>query len=170
MKIRHVDNLPMAPHGLCMGPPPQQPPQEIPTATEGTLTKRQHKCRRAKDTKLAKCFVNLNSEINALKLQMEAPKEKISQASRSAHAGFKRKKIRSMKREVDKMSAQLAESGKVLESMRVPKDPVSGAPLKLHPQSRPKCIEVKIAELSKKIGRARNGRNKQYLITKREAL
>ena len=75
-----------------------------------------------------------------------------------------------MKREVDKMSAQLAESGKVLESMRVPKDPVNGTPLKLHPQSRPKHIEVKIAELSKKIGRARNGRNKQYLITKREAL
>ena len=54
--------------------------------------------------------------------------------------------------------------------MKVPKDPVSGAPLKLHPPSRPKCIEVKIAKLNKKIHRAKNGRNKQCLIAKREAL
>ena len=110
----------------------QQPLQEIPP------TKRQLKCRHAKDSKLAKCFVNLNSEINALKLQMEALKEKVSHASRSAHPGFKRKKIRTMKRDVDKISTKLAESEARLESMRVPKDPVSGAPLKLHPPSRPK--------------------------------
>ena len=115
------------------------------------------KCRGAKDSKLAKCFVNLNSEINTLKLQMEALKEKISHASRSAHSGFKRKKIRTMKRDVDKISAKLAESEQALESMRVPKDPVSGAPLKLHPPSRPKQIEVKIAELNKRIRRAKNG-------------
>ena len=101
---------------------------------------------------------------------MEDLKEKISHTSRSAHSGFKRKKIRTMERDVDKISTKLAESEKVLESMRVPKDPVSGAPLKLHPPSRPKCIEVKIAELNRKICRARNGQNKQCLITKREAL
>ena len=120
--------------------PTQQPPQEIPP------TKRQLKCTRAKDSKLAKHFVNLNSEINVLKLQMEALKEKVSHAPRSAYTGFKRKKIRTMKRDVDKISAKLAESEASLKSMRVPKDPVSGAPLKLHPSSRPKCIEVKIAE------------------------
>ena len=69
---------------------------------------------------------------------MEALKEKVSHVSRSAHSGFKRKKIRTMKRDVDKMSAKLAESEAHLKSMRVPKDPVSGAPLKLHPPSRPK--------------------------------
>ena len=42
----------------------------------------------------------------------------------------KRKKIRSMERNVDRISAWLAESEKALELMGVPKDPVSGAPLK----------------------------------------
>ena len=133
---------------------PQQPQQPQP------LTKRQHKHRHAKDTKLAECFVNLNSEIYALKLQMEELKEKISRASRSAHSGFKRKIIRTMKRDANKILAQLAESEARLESMRVPKDPVSGAPLKLHPSSRPKRIEAKTAELNKKICRGKNGQNK----------
>ena len=75
-----------------------------------------------------------------------------------------------MKRDVDKTSTKLAGSKKALESMRVPKDPISGTPLKLHPPSRPKCIEVKIAELNKKIRRVKNGQNKQCLIAKREAL
>ena len=91
---------------------------------------------------------------------MEGLKEKISHASRSAHSGFKRKKIRTMKTDFDKISTQLAESEACLESMRVPKDPISGAPLKPHPPSRPKCIEIKIAELNKKIHRVKNGRNK----------
>ena len=56
------------------------------------LTKRQRKRRHAKDTKLAQCFININAEINALKLQMEELKEKISHTSRSAHSGFKRKR------------------------------------------------------------------------------
>ena len=137
---------------------------------EAPLTKRQLKCRHAKDAKLAKHFVNLNSEINTLKLQMESLKEKISRACRSTHSGFKRKKIRTMKRDVDKISTQLAESEVRLESMTVPKDPISGAPLNRHPQSRHKCIEVKITELNKKIHRAKNGRNRQCLITKRDAL
>ena len=131
-----------------------------PQQNQQPLTKRQLKHRRAKDSKLAKCFISLNTEINALKLQMEALKEKIFRASKSVHSGFKRKKIRSMKREVDKITAQLAESEKALLVMRAPKDPVSRAPLKLHPTSRPKCIEGKIAELNKKICRAKNGRNK----------
>ena len=54
------------------GAPQQQQPQQQP------LTKRQCKLRCAKDTKLVKCFINLNTEINALKLQMEGLKEKIS--------------------------------------------------------------------------------------------
>ena len=122
-----------------------------PTHTVIPLTKRQCKHKRAKDTKLAKKFTNLNSEINALKLQMEELKEKISRTSKSAHSGFKRKKIRTMKREVNKVSAALEKSEAHLKSMRVPKDPVSGVPLKLHPRSRPKRREVKIAELNKKI-------------------
>ena len=48
---------------------------------------------------------------------MEALKDKITKASKSANAGFKRKKIRSMKREADKIVEKLAESEAKLESM-----------------------------------------------------
>ena len=67
-----------------------------------------------------------------------------------------------MKREADKIIEKLRESEKALKSLesRIPKDPIRGEPLKQHPPSRPKRIEVKIAELNKKIHRAKNGRNK----------
>ena len=103
---------------------------------------------------------------------MDALKDKTMRASKSTNAGFKRKKIRSMKREAGKIAEKLRESEKALRVVepRVPKDPISGVPLKLHPPNRNKHIEVKIAELNKKIRRAKNGRNKERLIVKREAL
>ena len=103
---------------------------------------------------------------------MEALKDKITKASKSTNAGFKRKKLRSMKREVDKINERLRESEKKMELVepRVPKDLISRAPLKLHPPNRSKHIETKIAELNKKIRRAKNRRNKEHLITKRDAL
>ena len=64
---------------------------------EAPLTKRQLKCRRNKDSKLAKKFKSLDAEIRNLKSQMEALKDKITKASKSTNAEFKRKKIRSMK-------------------------------------------------------------------------
>ena len=139
---------------------------------EAPLTKRQLKHRRNKDSKLAKKFKSLVAEIRNLKSEMEAFEDKITKASKSTNAGFKRKKIRFMKREADKIAEKLRESEKALKLVepRVPKDPISGAPLKRHPSSRPKCIEVKIAELNKKIRRAKNGRNKQRLIAKRDSL
>ena len=50
--------------------------------------------------------------------------------SKSTNAGLKRKKIKSMKREANKINEKLRESEKKLELVepRVPKDPVSGAP------------------------------------------
>ena len=91
--------------------PHQWVQQQIPAVSEQKpLTKQQCKCRRAKHTKSAQCFINLKSEINNLKLQMEELKEKISRTSRSAHSGFKRKRIRLMKKEADKLSNQLAEA------------------------------------------------------------
>ena len=77
-----------------------------------------------------------------------------------------------MKREADKTAEKLRESEEALELVepRVPKDPISRAPLKLHPLNRNKHIETKITELNKKIRRAKNRRNKEHLITKREAL
>ena len=100
---------------------------------------------------------------------MDALKDKITRASESANARFKRKKIRSMKREADKIAEKLAKSEATLESVepRVTIDPNRRVP---HPLNRNKCIEAKIAEINKKIRRAKNRRNKECLITKREAL
>ena len=145
---------------------PKQPELEVP------LTKRQLKHRRNKDSKLAKKFKSLDAEIGNLKSQMEELENKITKASESTNARFKRKKIRSMKREADKITEKLRESEKALKLLepRVPKDPISGAPLKRHPPNRNKCIEAKIAKINKKIRRAKNRRNKERLIAKRNSL
>ena len=143
-----------------------------PESEEAPLTKRQLKHRRNRDSKLAKKFKSLDAEISNLKSQLEALKDKITKASKSIHSGFKSKKIRSIKKEGDKIAERLRESIKKLELVepRVPKDQISGAPLKLHPPNRSKCTETKIAELNKKIRRAKSKRNKECLIAKREAL
>ena len=77
-----------------------------------------------------------------------------------------------MKREADQITEKLREPEKALKLLepRVPKDPSSGAPLKLHPRNRNKRIEAKIAEINKKIRRAKNRRNKERLIAKRNSL
>ena len=136
------------------------PPLRIP------LMKRQLKHRRNKDSRLAKKFKSLEADIDNLKSQMDALKDKITRTSESANAKFKRKKIRSMKREADKIAEKLAKSKAKLESVeqRVPMDPIRGAPLKLHPPNKNKCTEVKIVELNKKIRRARHKKNKEQLI------
>ena len=98
---------------------PEQPKLEVP------LTKRQLKRRRNRDSKLAKKFKNLEKENDNLKSQMEALEDKITKASGSTNARFKRKKIRSMKREADKIAEKLRESEVTLKWLepRVPKDP-----------------------------------------------
>ena len=103
---------------------------------------------------------------------MEELEDKIAKASKSANAGFKRKKIRSMKREADKIAEKLRKPEQALKLLeaRVPKDPISGAPLKRHPPNRSKHIEAKIAEINKKIRRAKNRRNKKRLIAKQDSL
>ena len=77
-----------------------------------------------------------------------------------------------MKREVNKINEKLKESEKKLELVEpiVPKDPISGAPLKLHPPNRNKCIEAKIAEINMKIRRAKKNRIRSALVAKRESL
>ena len=98
---------------------------------EAPLTKRQLKRRQNKDSKLAKKFKRLEADIDNLKSQMGALKDKITKASESTNARFKRKKIRSMKREADKISKKLAKSEAELESVkpRVTIDPICRAPL-----------------------------------------
>ena len=98
---------------------------------EAPLTKRQLKHRQNKDSKLAKKFVSLDAENSNLKSQMEALEDKITKASKSTNAGFKRKKIRSMKREANKINEKLRESEKALRLVepRVPKDRSAESPL-----------------------------------------
>ena len=88
---------------------------------------------------------------------MDSLKDKITKASESTNARFKRKKIKSMKRDFDKINEKLKESEKKLESVgpRVLRDPLRGGPLKLHPPNRNKRIEKKISEINKKIRRAK---------------
>ena len=97
---------------------------------------------------------------------MEELENKITKASESTNVRFKGKKIRSMKREVGKIVEKLRESEESLKLLepRVPKDLISGAPFEQHPPNRNKHIEVKMAELNKKIKRAKNRRNKEHLI------
>ena len=114
---------------------PQREPQteaRQPELEAFPLTKRQLKYGQNKDSKLAKKFKSLDADIGNLKSQMEELKNKITKASKSTDAGFKRKKVRSMKREADKITEKLRESEKALRLLepRVPKDPISGAPLK----------------------------------------
>ena len=99
---------------------------------------------------------------------MEALEEKITKVSESINARFKRKKIRSMKREADKIAENLRESEKALKLLepRVPEDPT----LKRHPPNRNKRIEAKIDELNRKIRRVKNRRNKERVIAKRNSL
>ena len=114
----------------------------------------------------------MDAEISNLKSQIEELEDMITKASESPNARFKRKKIRSMKREADKITEKLRESKATLKSLesRIPKDLISGVPLKRHPPNRNKHIEVKIAEINKKIRRAENRRNKERLIAKRDLL
>ena len=121
------------------------------------LTKRQLKHGRNKDSKLAKKFKSLNAEIDDLKSQMKVLEDKIMGASKSTNARFKRKRIRSMKHEVNKIAEKLAESEKKFKDVepRVPKDPIGKVLLKLHPPNRNRHIEAKIADLNKKIRRSK---------------
>ena len=60
---------------------------------EAPLTKRQFKHRRNKNSKLAKKFKNLEAENDNLKSCMEELEDKITKASQSTNAKFKRKKV-----------------------------------------------------------------------------
>ena len=107
----------------------------------------------------------MSKEIDNLKSQIEELENKIAKAAQSTNARFKRKKIRSMKRDV-KVIGKLKESKKSFESIEsriIPKNNNS----KRGSSNR---IENKIAKLNKKIRRAKNKKNKERLIAKRNSL
>ena len=91
---------------------------------------------------------------------MDDIEDKITKASKSTNARFKRKKIRSMKREATKIAEKIREHKETLKSLE------ARAPIK-NPQNT-KHINAKIAELNKKIRRAKNKKNKECLIAIRD--
>ena len=95
---------------------------------------------------------------------MEEIQDKITKATKSTNARFKRKKIRSMKRDAIKISEKLKEYKTTLKSLEA-----KGSTIK-HPPNKTKRIEAKISELNKKIRRAKNKKNKDRLIAKRNSL
>ena len=103
---------PPPPPQMSTWEPQKEPQTEVrqPKLEEAPLTKRQLKCRGNKDSKLAKKFKSLDAEISNPKSQMDTLKDKITRASKSTNAVFKRKKIRSMKREANKINEKLAAS------------------------------------------------------------
>ena len=104
----------------------------------------------------------MSKEIDNLKSQIVGLENKIIKAAQSTNARFKRKKIRSMKRDVVKAIEKLKESEKSFESIEsriIPKNNNSN-----------KRIENKIAELNKKIRSVKNKKNKERLIAKRNSL
>ena len=141
----------------------QQPELEVPQSLTQSLTKRQLKRRRNKNSKLNKKFKNLSKEIDNLKSQIEELENKITKASESTNSRFKRKKIRSMKRDVVKVTEKLKESEKSFESIESRIFPKNN-------NNSNKRIENKIAELNKKIRRAKNKKNKERLVAKRNSL
>ena len=143
----------------------EEPTQQLGLEVPQPLTKRQLKHRRNKNSKLNKKFKNLSKEIDNLKSQIEELENKITKAAQSTNAKFKRKKIRSMKRDFVKAIEKLKESEKSFESIesRIPNNGNSK-------RSSSKLIENKIAELNKKIRRAKNKKNKERLIAKRNSL
>ena len=145
--------------------PTQQPELEVPQP----LAKRQLRCRRNKTSKLNKKFKNLSKEIDNLKSQIEELENKITKATQSTDARFKRKKIRSMKRDVVKAIEKLKESEKSFKSIES-KTGFARALCIPKNNNFNKRIENKIAELNKKIRRAKNEKNKECLIAKRNSL
>ena len=104
----------------------------------------------------------MSKEIDNLKSQIEELENKITKATQSTNARFKRKKIRSMKKDVVKAIEKLKEtenSFELIES-RIPKNN----------NNSDKRIENKIVALSKKIRRTKNKKNKERLIAKRDSL
>ena len=81
------------------------------------LTKNQRKRMSQKASKLSKKSKNLRIDINNLKSQKDDLEEKIKKVSSTTSAKFKGKKIRSMKREGNKLNELIKERIKELEKI-----------------------------------------------------
>ena len=143
---------------------PREQPQKDDENTK--LSKRQRKHMAQKASKLSKKSKNLRIEINDLKPQKDDIEDNTNKASSSTSSRFKRKKIRSMKREATKINEKIQERTKELKTIEV--NPI----VRMLQQSKDnKRIKKKIEDLNRKIRRVKGGNKaKNRLIAKREAL
>ena len=127
-----------------------------------------------KASKLSKKSKNLRIDINDLKSQKDDLQEKIKKVSSTTSAKFKGKKIRSMKREANKLNELIKERMKELEKIET--SPNIQEMFKTTQQSKEnKRIKKKIEDLNRKIRRIKGenktkNKAKNRLISKREAL
>ena len=127
-----------------------------------------------KASKLSKKSKNLRIDINNLKSQKDDLEEKIKKVSSTTSAKFKGKKIRSMKREANKLNDLIKERMKELE--KIESNPKIQTMFKTSQQSKEsKRIKKKIEDINRKIRRVKGGNKsnnkaKNRLIAKREAL
>ena len=130
------------------------------------LTKRQLKRRRNKASKLSKKSKNLRIEIDDLKSQKDNIEDKINKVSSSTSAKFKRKKIRSMKREAAKISEKIQERTNELKTIEL--EPI----LQTSQLSKAnKRLKKKIEALNRIIRRVKGeNKAKNRLIAKKESL
>ena len=144
---------------------PKEQPQK-----DNKSTKRQHKRNAQKASKLSKKSKNLRIEINDLKSQKDDIEDKIKKASSSTSARFKRKKIRSMKREATTINEKIQERTKELKTIEV--NPMSQTIVRTSQTTKAnKRLKKKIEDLNRKIRRVKGGNKaKNRLIAKREAL
>ena len=130
--------------------------QPIKQPIEQPLTKRQLKRRRSKAAKLSKKSKNLRIEFDDLKSHMDDIEHKISKTSSSTSARFKRKKIRSMKREASKIAERIKEQTDKLETIET-------QPIQQSSKTN-KRIKKKIEDLNRKIRRVKgSGKTKRNL-------
>ena len=138
------------------------------------LTRNKRKKISQKASKLSKKSKNLRIDINDLKSQKDDLEEKIKKVSSTASAKFKGKKIRSMKREVNKLNELIKERMKELEKIET--SPNIQEMFKTTQQSKEnKRIKKKTEDLDRKIRRVKGGNKsknkaKNRFISKREAL
>ena len=127
-----------------------------------------------KASKLSKKSKNLRIDIDNLKSQKDDLEEKIKRVSSTTSAKFKGKKIRSMKREANKLNELIKERMKELEKIETNNN--IQEMFKTTQQSKEnKRIKKKIEAINRKIRRVKGGNKtgnkaKNKLISKREAL
>ena len=142
--------------------------------TNKELTTNKRKKISQKASKLSKKSKSLRIDINNLKSQKDELEEKIRKVSSTKSAKFKGKKIRSMKREANRLNNLIMERAKELEKIET--NPNTQEMFKITQQSsKNKRIRKKIEDLNRKIRRVRgvnktNNKAKNRLISKREAL